>query len=87
MLKLHRFRPEDYWLIAVSVLAILFFMLALYAGTLKLRILGFVLGLPGIVFTTYIIRRSYSLRRAKTHLAICLVSSSALALGLHLLTN
>jgi uncharacterized transporter YbjL len=84
---INRLRPEDQWLLLVSSIAVLFFTLALYAGTLRLRLLGFALGLPGIIFTTYIIRRSYTPQRARIHLMLCLAASGLLAYGLFLLTN
>jgi len=87
MLKIERFRPEDYWLIAVSFVAVLFMAIMFYAGTLQIRIIGLTLGLPGILFTTFIISRSYSRHRAQFHLIICLFASAGLALGAHLLTN
>ncbi len=87
MIKINRFRPEDYWLIAVSIVAIIFLSVFFYAGTMQLRIIGLALGLPGILFTTYIIRRSYSVRRSRFHLIVCIFASAGLALGIHLLTN
>jgi hypothetical protein len=87
MIKLTFLREEDYWLLPVSIFAILFMTLALYAGVNQLRIIGVVLGIPGLVFTTSIIRRGYDQTHAAWHLFICLSSSILLALGIHLLTN
>ncbi len=87
MVKIHKFRPEDYWLFAVSALAIFFTGVALYAGTNRLRLLGVLLGVPGLIFVTYIIRRSYSKRRAQVHLLICLLVSASMAFSAYLLTN
>lgn len=87
MIRIHRFRPEDYWLLMVSFFAVLFLAVMLYAGTLQLRLLGAILGIPGLIFTGYIMRRSYSVRRAQFHVVACLVASAGLAYGAFLLTN
>jgi|GEM_PF-2259708 len=87
MLKTKFFRPEDYWLLAVSSVAILFLAVVFYAGTLQLRFIGLALGLPGLLFSTYIINRSYSINRAILHFALCILLSAGLALVAHLLTN
>ena len=87
MLKIKFFRPEDYWLLAVSFVAIVFIAIIFYAGTLQLRLVGLALGLPGLLFTTYIINRSYSRNRALLHLVICILLAAGLALVTHLLTN
>lgn len=87
MIKLTFLREEDYWLIPVSMFAVLFMTLALYAGVNQLRIIGVVLGVPGLLFTTSVIRRGYDQTRAAWHLFICLGSAILLALGVHILTN
>lgn len=87
MIKLIYYRVEDYWLIAVSSLAILFTGMFFYAGAVQLRLTAGLLGFTGLLFTTYIIRRSYSRRRSYLHLALCLIASGALAFAAHLLTN
>jgi hypothetical protein len=87
MIKLIYFRVEDYWLIVASGFAILFTGMFFYAGALQLRLTAALLGFSGLLFTTYIIRRSYSRRRSYLHLALCLITSAALAFGAHLLTN
>lgn len=87
MIKLTYLREEDYWLIPISMFAVLFTTIALYAGVNQLRFIGIILGIPGLIFTTSIIRRGYDKKRAEWHLFICLGSAILLALGAHLLTN
>ncbi len=87
MIRLHRFRPEDNWLFAISVIATMFTAVGLYSGTVFLRLLGVVFGFGGLLFVSYIIRRSYSRRRAQTYTLVCLVAAITLAYGVYLLTN
>lgn len=87
MIKINRFRPEDYWLIAVSCIGVLFTGLFFYVGVMQLRILCGIIGFGSLAFVTYIIRRSYSVRRAQVHVFASLLASVALAYGIFALTN
>lgn len=87
MLKPFFFRSEDYWLIVASLLAILSMTAFFYAGVLQIRLIAALFGLSGLLFTTYIVRRSYSRGRSYVHLVTCLVASGLLAFGAYLLTN
>lgn len=87
MLRLFRYRVEDYWLLAVSFMAVFFMGVFFYAGTLQLRLIGALFGLSGLLFTTYLVRRGYSRAQSYAHFGSCLVTSALLAYGFHLLTN
>ncbi len=87
MFKLFRYRVEDYWLLAVSFVAIFFMGVFFYAGALQLRLLGALFGLSGLLFTTYVVRRGYSRTKSYIHFGSCIVISALLAFGFHLLTN
>lgn len=87
MFKAISLREEDYWLIPVSFLAIVFITICLYAGAMQIRLTAGLLGFAGLFFTTYIVRRGYNKRRANVHMLFCLVLAVLLALAAYLLTN
>jgi hypothetical protein len=87
MLKALSLRVEDYWLVFVSFIAVVFTGMFFYAGALRLRLIAALVGFSGLLFTTYIIRRSYSRSRSYLHLMLCIGASTLLAYIAFLLTN
>lgn len=87
MFKSLHIREEDYWVFPIVFINILAGGVAIYASVLTFRLPALIIFCLGLWFTSNKIRRDYSPKRARIHVASTILLSALLTLGVHVLTN
>lgn len=80
-------RQQDYWVFPISVIAAVLLVVFLYAGVWYIRVLSALGGFGITFFIYYIIKKNYTIGKARHYVFMVLLSSILTAWGVYALTN
>lgn len=80
-------REEDYWLIPLSGITVLFVAFTIFASVLTFRVPALLISALGLWFTTAKINKGYGKKHARVHIASILVLGFLLFFIGFILTN
>lgn len=87
MFRIQHIREEDYWIYPIVLINILSMVAAVFASVITFRAPAIILAFLGTWFTFSKVRRSYSLGRARLHVALTIFSALVIMWLLYLFTN